>query len=258
MPKAVVKPAVANAKKEVKVKTVKAKVAPKSVAAASTVTTAKKSALHVAVYSLAGKETDTLELPKAVFGQPVNNQILSQAVRVYMTNRSGHHAHTKTRGEVAGSTRKMGSQKGSGHARHGSIMAPIYVGGGIALGPRARVVRLELPKKMKKSALIAALCSKMTDGEIIAVDGLDKATGKTKQMAAFFKAVNKTNVLVVTDEKKDDVVRSVRNLSGFDVTYANQLNAFDIISHKTILLTKEAVTKLSVAQSKLSQEREIK
>lgn len=204
----------------------------------------KKASLAVSVYSLAGKETGTLELPKEIFGRPVNTQILGQAVRVYLTNRSGHHAHTKTRGEVAGSTRKMGAQKGSGHARHGSIMAPIYVGGGIALGPRSRVVRLELPKNMKKSALISALCSKMTDGEIIAIDGLDKATGKTKQMAAFFKAVNKKNILVVTDEKKDDVVRSVRNIPGANVTYASQLNAFDVISHQTILLTKEAVSKL--------------
>ncbi len=204
----------------------------------------KATGLNVPVYSLAGKEAGTLELPEEMFGAPVNQQILKQALRVYMTNKKGHHGNTKTRGEVTGSTRKIGNQKGSGNARHGSIKAPIFIGGGIALGPRTRTVRLELPKKMKKAALISAFSAKAAEGSIMAVDGLDKAAGKTKEMVAFLKAVNKKSALFITATKKDEVVRSVRNIQGSDVTFASQVNALDIISHQTVFISKDAVSRL--------------
>ncbi len=205
---------------------------------------AKINGLNVPVYSLAGKEAGTLDLPQEIFGAPVNKQILSQAVRVYQTNSKGHWGHTKTRGEVVGSTRKLGAQKGSGNARHGSIMSPIFVGGGIALGPRRRNVRLELPKRMKKLAVISALSAKAVAGEVVGIDGLDKAAGKTKEFVALLKATERKNVLIVTGEKQDTVVRALRNIQGSDATYASQLNALEILSHRSILFTKEAISKL--------------
>lgn len=204
----------------------------------------KATGLSVPMYALNGKESGVLDLPKEVFGKEPNQQLLAQAVRVYMNNQTGHHSHTKTRGEVKGSTRKLGSQKGSGHARHGSIKAPIFVGGGIALGPRARVVRLELPKRMKRAALEVALSVKTAAGNVMGVAGLDDATGKTKQIASLVKMVNRKNVLLVTDEKKDSVVRAVHNLENASVKPVSDLNALDVVSHTAVLFTKEAVAKL--------------
>lgn len=206
--------------------------------------TTKTAGLSVPVYSLAGKETGTLELPKEVFGAKPNQQLLAQAIRVYTNNQTSHHSHTKTRGEVTGSTRKIGNQKGSGHARHGSIKAPIFIGGGIALGPRSRVVRLELPKRMKKAALSVALSVKTAAGQVMGVSGLETASGKTSQIATFLKAVNQKKVLFVTDEKKDSVVRAVRNIDGVVVTPVSDLNAFEVVSYNAVLFTKEAVAKL--------------
>src|SRR3989344_1873864 len=101
-----------------------------------------------------------MALPKEIFGQEVNTKLLAQAMRVYMTNLKKFTASTKTRGEVRGSTAKIYRQKGTGRARHGAITAPIFVGGGIVFGPKPRKVVLDLPKKMKKAALLAALSDK--------------------------------------------------------------------------------------------------
>src|SRR3989338_11409930 len=141
------------------------------------------SSLSIPVYSLAGKETGVLALPKEIFAAKVSKSLLAQAVRVYATNQKSLLASTKTRGEVEGSTAKIYRQKGTGRARHGAIRAPIFVGGGITFGPKPRKVRLILPQKMKKAALIAALSVKLADKNVIGLSGLDKASGKTKEMA---------------------------------------------------------------------------
>ena len=117
----------------------------------------RTTALSVPVYSLLGRAAGTMILPKEIFGKVVNKKLLAQAVRVYMTNQKNMTASTKTRGEVRGSTAKIQRQKGTGKARHGSIRAPIFVGGGVVFGPRTRQVRLELPQKMRKAALLSAL-----------------------------------------------------------------------------------------------------
>src|SRR5438105_176197 len=121
---------------------------------------AKSSALSVPMYSLTAKESGVLDLPESIFGQKLNKSLLAQALRVYANNQRGHWSHTKTRSEVQGSTAKMGAQKGSGHARHGSKRSPVFVGGGIALGPRFHKTELDLPKQMKKQALVAAMVAK--------------------------------------------------------------------------------------------------
>ncbi len=241
-------------KKEIKVDAEKVvKQAQTKIAAASprnddkkaTKTSVKKNALSVPVYSLLGKEEGKLDLPEEIFGKEINKSLLAQASRVYMTNQKNMTASTKTRGEVRGSTAKVYRQKGTGRARHGSIKAPIYVGGGIVFGPQNRNVRLDLPKKMKRAALLVALSAKAKDSEIFGLSGLDKATGKTKEMASLAKSLNFRNALVITSEKQDNVVRGVRNIRGFDVTPANLLNAYEVIRHQMIFITKEAVDKIS-------------
>lgn len=197
----------------------------------------------VPAYSLDGKEVGVLELPKELFGAKVNEKLLTQAIRVYLNNLKGHSSNTKTRAEVRGSTRKVYRQKGTGGARHGSIRAPIYVGGGIALGPKFRKVVLDLPKKMKKAALVSALSSKMAEKEIIGIN-LDKVSGKTAQMRDFLKKIGKQNALIVLDSRNDNVSHAVGNLPKVDTLPAEQLNALEVIKHQTLILTKEAVGKL--------------
>lgn len=205
----------------------------------------------VAVYSLAGvASTAKLELPKEVFGAEVNKALLAQATRVYTNNQQAHYANTKTRGEVEGSTKKIMKQKGTGGARHGARRAPIFVGGGIALGPKARKVELELPKKMKKAALISALSLKAKEQKIVGIAGLDKATGKTKEMAQLFKKTGFKSALVVTDAKLEKALQAVRNLPGVSLKDANNLNVLEVLKHQNLLLTQEAVAKLTEKLSK--------
>lgn len=196
----------------------------------------------VPVYSLTGRAVGTMALPKEIFGQKVNKNLLAQAVRVYETNQKGHFGSTKTRGEVRGSTAKIYKQKGTGRARHGAIRAPIFVGGGITFGPKPRKVRLTLPQKMKKAALISALSSKMADKQILGLSGLEKATGKTKEMAKLLDKLAVKNGLIVTDKKK--VYQAVRNIPKLLVLPTNQLNAYEILKHQKLLLTKEALRDL--------------
>ena len=209
------------------------------------VTRTKASGLLVPVYSLAGRAAGTMTLPKEIFGREVNKTLLAQALRVYMTNQKTFTGYTKTRGEVVGSTAKIWRQKGTGRARHGAITAPIFVGGGIVFGPKPRKVRLNLSQKMKKQALLSALSSKMTDKEILGISGLEKATGKTKQIAKLLEKVNSKSVLLVIDGRMDKVFRGARNIPGVLVLPANQLNAYEVLKHQKLLITKDAVEVLT-------------
>lgn len=215
----------------------------------------KVSALSVPVYSLAGTASGTLTLPKEIFGQKVNKSLLSQAVRVYTTNQKTLLGSTKTRGEVEGSTAKIFRQKGTGRARHGSVRAPIFVGGGITFGPKSRKVRLDLPKKMKRAALLSALSAKAADKSVIGVSGMEKSSGKTKEMAKLLNKITGKDAkiksaLIMTDGKADNAVRAARNIPGISILPANMINAYEILKHDMLILTKEAVEKLSKPEVK--------
>ena len=202
------------------------------------------SKLSVPVYSLAGRASGTLTLPKEIFGQKVNKKLLAQAMRVYMTNQKSLFASTKTRGEVEGSTAKIYRQKGTGKARHGAIRAPIFVGGGITFGPKPRKVRLNLPQKMKKAALFSALSAKMVDKNVIGLTGIEKASGKTKEIAGLIKNLKLKTALIVTGEKAENMVRASRNIPGLTVLPVNQLNAYDILRHQSLVISKDALERL--------------
>lgn len=209
----------------------------------------KADSLTVPVFSLDGKESGTLDLPKELFDAKVNKVLLTQAVRVYTSNLKSHFSNTKTRSEVKGSTRKIYKQKGTGGARHGAKSAPIFVGGGIALGPKFRKVVLELPKKMKKVALTSALTSKLIEGEVFGIKGLEKVSGKTAQIREFLQKIGKRQVLFILDGKDENVSRAVGNLTGVDMLMADQVNILEIIRHRTLILTQGAVEKLSTRVS---------
>lgn len=232
MPKAVPK----NAAPKVALKVSTPKAAPKT--AASKPVSGKLSA---PTYSLIGAKGVEVSLPKEIFGAKVNEKLLAQALRVYTNNLKGHFSNTKTRGEVQGSTAKMGPQKGSGRARHGGKRAPIYRGGGIALGPKSRNILLDLPKKMKKAALISALSQKMQEEEVEVISNLDKASGKTKEMATLVKKLGKRSILFVTDEKRDNLNRAVSNIEKAHSVSAEQLNVYEVIKFQSLALSKEAV-----------------
>lgn len=206
---------------------------------------AEPGSLTVPELSLSGKPAGSLVLPKELFGARVNTSLLAQAMRVYSTNLQTHWANTKTRGEVAGSTKKIYRQKGTGGARHGSRKAPIFVHfGGVALGPKFRKTVLDLPKKMKSKALVAALSSKVLAGKVMGLADLDKATGKTKQAASLIKPLTRKTVLVVHDQRSENASRAFKNLPGVSFTTAVQLNAYEVLKHQSLLLTREAVAKL--------------
>lgn len=202
------------------------------------------STLSVPVYSLAGAETETLALPKEIFGAKVNKNLLAQAVRVYTSNTKGHFGSTKTRGEVEGSTRKIYRQKGTGRARHGGIRAPIFVGGGITFGPKPRKITLDLPKKMKKAALISALSQKTQDKQILGIEGLEKASGKTKQFAKLMQTLGRRSLLLVVDKPTDAVKRGTNNIQNVGFRTTKQLNAYEVLKYQALALTKEAINTL--------------
>lgn len=217
----------------------------------------KANNLSVSIYNLDGTKSGTMQLPEEIFGGKVNKPLLAQAIRVYMNNLKAHFGSTKTRSEVKYSTKKIRAQKGTGGARHGSLGAPIFVGGGIALGPKFRRIRLFLPRKMKQAALKSALVTKIDAEEVLGVADLKKATGKTKQMQNFMQKIGKKDILLITDGVVENLKRAVRNLEGFDTLTTDELNAYEVIAHQTLILTREAVKKLESRLKNKAEEVEV-
>jgi large subunit ribosomal protein L4 len=208
----------------------------------------KETGLKLSVYDTKGKVVESITLPKEIFGAEVNEAILTQAVRVYRANKRRGTVKTKSRGEVKISTRKIYRQKGTGRARHGAASAPIFVGGGIAFGPRPRDYSLKMSQKMRQVALFSSLSSKLKDGEIIVVSGFEKLESKTKNFAATLKTLSliekKNQVLLVTPKtgaESESVTKGARNIKGLRVLSANQLNAYDVLSNKHILFMKDSI-----------------
>ncbi len=199
-------------------------------------------------YTLSGeKSTKSVTLSPKVFGVEVNPRFLAQAVRVHLSNLRRSPAKVKTRAEVEGSTRKIYRQKGTGKARHGSIRAPIFVGGGIAHGPDGtQNYSAKLPIKMRKLAIVESLSSKAHDKEVAVIVGVDKATGKTKQLAWL---TNGKRALVVSTPAEVKFNLAVGNLDKTDVAYANQLNAHLVLGHSQLFVTEPALELLTKTYS---------
>ncbi len=235
--------------KKVTIKKVKSVIASKAKQSKKEIATkpsaSRNDKLSIPVYSLLGNAAGNLSLPKEVFGKEVNKRLLAQAIRVYLTNQKQLLGKTKSRGEVEGSTAKIYRQKGTGRARHGGIRAPIFVGGGTAFGPQSRKVRLDLPKKMKRAALFSALSSKVADKQLVGISGLEKASGKTKEISNLIQKISgKQKVassLIITGENINVVVRAARNIKGLNIIPVNQVNAYHVLKHHMLLITKEAV-----------------
>lgn len=215
---------------------------------------AKSSNLSIPVFSMDGKTTANLTLAKEIFGVEVNNRLLAQAIRVYLSNKKVFTNFTKTRGEVVGSTIKIFKQKGTGRARHGAITAPIFVGGGITFGPKPRAKSLDLSKKMKKAALLSALSSKVAEKRAFILADAEKSSGKTKDFVQVLTKISEQKImlptLIVTGEKTGTVLRGVKNISGVTTLTANLLNAYEVLKHDNLVLTKDAVEMLTKGEQK--------
>jgi large subunit ribosomal protein L4 len=233
-----VKPAKASkvaVKKEVNVKESK-KTAVKAVVASEV------HGLTMSVLGVDGKATGKMTMPAEVFGEKINDQLIKQAIRVYLANQRQGGANTKTRGEVEGSTRKIYKQKGTGRARHGSIRAHIFVGGGIVFGPVTHDFSLTMPTKMKRKALASALTQQYQAGNVVVVDGLEGLKPKTKFMAEALGAVTTMgSVLLVVTKDNGKVERAARNIEGVDLLPAHSVNTYDVLAHKKVVFMKDAI-----------------
>ena len=199
----------------------------------------------VKIYNMLGKEAGEMELSADIFGIEPNAAVLHSAVVNYLANQRQGTQSTKTRTEVSGGGRKPWRQKGTGHARQGSIRAPQWTHGGIALGPKPRSYNYVLPKKMRRLALKSALSSKVADGALLVLDELKLDEIKTKTVAAMLTALNADRkVLLVLPEKNDVAVKSARNIPGVKTALVNTINTYDILNADTLIVVKDAVAKI--------------
>lgn len=204
--------------------------------------------MNYKVYDMKGAEAGTIELNDGIFAVPVNPIVIHEAVKQYLANQRQGTQSTLTRTEVRGGGRKPWRQKGTGRARQGSIRAPQWTHGGVALGPKPRSYRITMNKKAKRLALKSAFSSKVAAEEFIVVDSLAFDAPKTKKMVEVLEALNAAGkkALIVVDAKSDAndiVISSARNIEGVKTLYVNTLNVYDIIKHDVLIMTKDAVNK---------------
>lgn len=199
----------------------------------------------VSIYDMNGKQTGTMELSDEIFGIAPNAPVMHSAVVTYLANQRQGTQSTLTRSEVSGGGKKPWRQKGTGHARQGSTRAPQWTHGGIALGPKPRSDRRELPKKMRRLALKSAFSSKVAEGSMKVLEAVTLDTIKTKTMAQMFAALEAgRKVLFVLPEKNDIVLRSVRNIPGVKTALVNTLNTYDVLNADTFIVVKDAVAQI--------------
>jgi large subunit ribosomal protein L4 len=200
--------------------------------------------VQVSVYNLEGVVVDHIEISEYVFSVPLNQAVVHQAMVRQRANARQGTANTKTRGEVAGSTRKLFRQKGTGSARAGSIRSPLRRGGGVVFGPKPRSYRQAIPKKMRRLALRCVLSAKVRDQELIVLEQLALEQPKTKEMVRILAALGADySALIVAAEPEKNVVKSAHNLPGIKTMPASLLNVIDILSYKMLLMTVSAVRK---------------
>ena len=197
------------------------------------------------VYNMSGEQVGEIELSEAVFGIPPNESVVHDVVKNHLANLRQGTQSALTRAEVSGGGRKPWRQKGTGRARQGSTRAPQWTHGGIVFAPKPRDYSYTLNKKVRRLALKSALSDKAAQQNIVVIDAIQVDAPKTREFAAFLKAVNVTGkALVVTAEADTNVVKSGRNIPGCQVTFANLINVYDIVNAKQLVLDKAALAKI--------------
>ena len=199
---------------------------------------------NVTVYNMEGNEVGTMELNDAVFGVEVNEHLVHLAVVRQLANKRQGTQKAKTRSEVSGGGRKPWRQKGTGHARQGSIRAPQWTGGGVVFAPVPRDYSVKMNRKERIAALKSALTAKVQDNKLIVVDDLKMDTIKTKNMQNVLNNLKAEKALVVMPAVDQNVVLSARNIPEVQTATVNTINVYDVMRHKTLVLTKDAVASI--------------
>ena len=198
----------------------------------------------LSVYDITGKATgEEIELNDQVFGVEFNEPVVHQAVVRQLANqRLGTHA-TKSRGMVRGGGRKPWKQKGTGHARAGSIRSSIWVGGGVAFGPQPRSYEKDMPRKARRLAIRCALSAKVAAKQVVVIDGLKFDAPKTKNVVALLKAFDSSEKknLIITNGENENVELSARNMPEVTAITNDTLNCFDLLHNNQVFLDKEAI-----------------
>ncbi len=199
----------------------------------------------VSVFDMTGKKVSDLELAESIFGIEPSIPAMHLCVVAYLANQRQGTQSTLTRAEVSGGGKKPWRQKGTGRARQGSTRAPQWYHGGIAHGPKPRKYNKDINKKVRRLAMKSALSAKVADGELIVLDGLKLDAIKTKEMVKVVDALETgKKVTFVLPEKDDIVYRSARNIAGVKTTLVNTLNVYDILNCDTLVVLKDAVSKI--------------
>ncbi len=196
------------------------------------------------VLDITGKKVSQIELADTVFGIEVNETVVHQVLVNFLANQRQGTQSTKTRAEVRGGGIKPWRQKGTGRARQGSIRAPQWIKGGIALGPKPRDYRYKLPKKVKQLAIKSVLTSKLAEGKLVIVDSMNLAEVKTKKMVEVLNNLDAKKALVVLNEKNLNVQASTRNIEGVKAITVNTINIFDLLKYEKLVLEVNAVKTL--------------
>ena len=197
------------------------------------------------VYNMQGKKVSDVELNEAVFGIEPNEAIVHSVLVNYLANQRQGTQNTKTRAEVRGGGRKPGRQKGTGRARQGSIRAPQWIKGGIALGPKPRSYKYTVNKKERRLAIKSILSSKVLENNLVVVDKMDVKEIKTKTMVAALDSLKVTGkTLIMLPEKNENVQKSARNIEGVKTTLINTINVYDLLKYNKLVVTLDTVKKL--------------
>ena len=198
--------------------------------------------MELAVKTLAGKAAGNISVDDAIFGiEDIRADLLHRTVRWQLAKRQAGTHKTQTRSEVSVTTKKFIRQKGSGGARHGSRNAPIFVGGGVAHGPKVRSHAHSLPKKIRKLALAHAISAKVKDGSLMVIDAAVMDTPKTKELAGQFAGLGIENALIISGlTVNENFAKAASNIPNVDVLPVADLNVYDVLRRRTLVITKEA------------------
>ena len=199
---------------------------------------------NVTVYNMEGNEVGTMELNDAVFGVEINEHLVHLAVVRQLANNRQGTQKAKTCSEVSGGGRKPWRQKGTGHARQGSIRAPQWTGGGVVFAPVPRDYEVKMNKKERRAALASALTSKVQDNKLVVVDSLALAEVKTKEMQKVLTNLKADKALVITAADDKNVVLSARNIADVQTATVSTMNVYDVMKHNTVVVTKDAVASI--------------
>ena len=195
----------------------------------------------VSVLNMEGKEVGTMDLSDAIFGAKINEHLVHMAVVQQLANNRQGTQSARTRSEVRGGGRKPWRQKGTGHARQGSIRAPQWKGGGVVFAPKPRDYSFKLNKKEKRAALKSVLTSRVQENKFIVLDELKLDEIKTKKFVEVMKNLNVEKALVVLNENDQNVIKSAANIPTVKTALTNTINVFDILKYNTLIVTKAAV-----------------